>query len=210
MSDNTNSFHQKPTHSFFQVILPLIWMALGGAVVFFWNPRAPRPEKPEPQTVRGLILDQHLDGLRMARPETLPLAPILRIVDGDTAQILWKEKPLFLRYYGVNTPERGHPCYDEATNRNRALSGGAVRLAFDERQKDAHNRVLAYVFTEAGVSIDAQLVFEGLGKAWKRDGTLKEQMMDLEEAARQAQRGCLWSGPTSTEKPLHRRKKRRT
>ncbi len=193
-----------------RAILPFVWMFIGGAVVYFWNPRAPHPEKAEPVTVRTMTLDPTPEALRFARPETLPQAPILRVVDGDTAQILWKDKPLFLRYYGVNTPERDHPCYDEATQRNRALSGGSVRLAFDERQKDNYNRVLAYVFSEDGVSIDAQLVREGFGKAWKRDGALKEQMMELEDAARRDKRGCLWSDNSPDEKPAPRRKRRRS
>lgn len=185
-------------------------MVIGGAVVYFWNPRAPRPEQPEPAVVRQMTLDQTSDALRFARPETLPQAPVLRVVDGDTAEILWKNKPVFLRYYGVNTTERGTACYEEATARNRALSGGSVRLAFDERQKDNYNRVLAYVFSEDGVSIDAQLVREGFGKAWKRDGALKEQMMELEDAARREKRGCLWSENRSDSKPAPRRKRRRS
>jgi endonuclease YncB( thermonuclease family) len=193
-----------------RAILPFFWMFIGGAVVYFWNPRASRPEKPEPAVVRQMMLDQTPDALRFARPETLPQAAVLRVVDGDTAEILWKNKPVFLRYYGVNTTERGTACYEEATARNRALSGGSVRLAFDERQKDAHNRILAYVFSEEGVSIDAQLVSEGLGKAWKRDGALKDRLMDLEDAARREKRGCLWSENRSDSKPAPRRKRRRS
>lgn len=83
-------------------------------------------------------------------------------------------------------------------------------MAFDERQKDNYNRVLAYVFSEDGVSIDAQLVREGYGKAWKRDGALKEQLMELEDAARRDKRGCLWSDNKPDEKPAPRRKRRRS
>ncbi|MBK8872147.1 MAG: thermonuclease family protein [Elusimicrobia bacterium] len=193
-----------------RAVLPFFWMFIGGAIVYFWKPRSPRPEKPEPATVRNMTLDQTSEALRFAHPETLPQAPVLRVVDGDTAEILWKNKPVFLRYYGVNTTERGTACYEEATDRNRALSEGSVRLAFDERQKDAHHRILAYVFTEEGVSIDAQLVSEGLGKAWKRDGALKDRLMDLEDAARREKRGCLWSENQPDSKPAPRRKRRRS
>jgi micrococcal nuclease len=145
-------------------------------------------------------------------PETLPQAPVLRVVDGDTAEILWKNKPVFLRYYGVNTTERGTSlATNEATaNETAPFRAGRFGLAFDERQKDAHNRILAYVFSEEGVSIDAQLVSEGLGKAWKRDGALKDRLMDLEDAARREKRGCLWSENRSDSKPAPRRKRRRS
>jgi endonuclease YncB( thermonuclease family) len=113
-----------------------------------------------------------------------------------------------LRYYGVDTTERGQPCYDEATARNRALSGGVVRLVFDERERDAHGRLLAYVFTEAGLSVDAQLVAEGMGRAWKRDGGFRDRLVALEEKAKDAKIGCLWSGAPVPEKRNQRRKRR--
>ncbi|MCO5760207.1 MAG: thermonuclease family protein [Chromatiaceae bacterium] len=87
-----------------------------------------------------------------ARPETLPRVPVTGVVDGDTLEILWEGRPEFLRYYGVNTPERERPCYEEARERNRVLTGDGVRLAFDERRRDKHGRLLAYVFTIDGPS----------------------------------------------------------
>ena len=128
-------------------------------------------------------------------PETLPLAPVTGVVDGDTLEILWEGRPEFLRYYGVNTPERERPCYGEARDRNRSLTIDGVRLAFDERRRDKHGRLLAYVFTPDGRSIDAALVHEGLGKAWRRDGVWRDRLAALEDLARLEKRGCLWTRP---------------
>lgn len=193
-------------------LLPVCWMVLGGSVVYVWNPRAiKRQTPPPPVSTQHLTFLSKPDGLYCAQPDTLPKVAILRIVDGDTAQILWEDEPTFLRYYGVNTTERGEPCYAEGAERNRALSGGAVRLAFDERSRDTHGRLLAYVFTDDGRSIDAQLVAEGVGKAWKRDGRLREDLVALEDQAREAKRGCLWSGDSvenHTSSPRKRRKKK--
>lgn len=191
-------------------LLPVFWMVLGGSVVFVWNPRAIKHKTtPPPVSTQHLTFLSKPDGLYCAQPDTLPKVAILRIVDGDTAQILWEDEPTFLRYYGVNTTERGEPCYTEGTERNRALSGGAVRLAFDERSRDTHGRLLAYVFTDEGRSIDAQLVAEGVGKAWKRDGRLREALVALEDQARGSKRGCLWSGDSVENHSPSSRKRRK-
>jgi micrococcal nuclease len=157
-----------------------------------------------------VTLAERADGLFCAAPERLPKAALLQVVDGDTAEILWEDKPTFLRYYGVNTPERGHPCYETATARNRVLSGAAVRLAFEERERDRYGRLLAYVFTEDGRSVDAQLVAEGFGKAWRRDGRFRDRLAALEDGARKTRTGCLWSDEAPSSKSKSRRKPNET
>lgn len=189
---------------------PVFWILVGGTIVFFWNPRASKPTHSPSVSTHALTLLSKPEGLFCAQPEILPKVPILRIIDGDTAVVLWDDEPTHLRYYGVNTTERGEPCYQEGTERNRALSGGAVRLAFDERPRDAHGRLLAYVFTEEGLSVDAQLVAEGIGKAWKRDGLLRDRIVALEDQARTSKTGCLWSGDPVPDSPTPHRKKRKT
>lgn len=191
-------------------LVPLLWMAVGGTIVFFWNPRATKHKQTSFVSAQNLTFLPKPDGLYCARPEILPKVPILRIIDGDTAVVLWQDEPTHLRYYGVNTTERGEPCYEEGTERNRALSRGAVRLAFDERSRDTHGRLLAYVFTDAGLSVDAQLVAEGMGKAWKRDGFLRDRIVALEDQARMSKTGCLWSGDPVPGPSKSHRKKRKT
>ena len=92
----------------------------------------------------------------------------------------------------MNTPEKGRPCYEEATDRNRELAGESILLVFDHRHKDKHGRLLAYAFTPEGRSIDAQLVAEGLSRAWKRDGRFHKTLARIEDGARAAKKGCLW------------------
>ncbi|HEX5141459.1 MAG TPA: nuclease, partial [Dehalococcoidia bacterium] len=53
-------------------------------------------------------------------------------------------------------------------------------------------RLLRYVFLEDGTSVDATLVAEGFGEAWRQDGRYRDQIVDLEAGARAAHRGCLW------------------
>jgi endonuclease YncB( thermonuclease family) len=89
----------------------------------------------------------------------------------------------------VDTPERGEPCYDEATDRLRELAGDSVRVEFGPRQGDQYGRILYYVYTMEGESIDEMLVREGLAQAWTRDGQHRVALVAAQEGARRD--GCL-------------------
>ncbi len=175
-----------------RVATALFWTALGAVLALngralFRGRRDPGPSVQSVAT-RG-------DGPWSAvAAGKLTRVAVTGVVDGDTLEILWEGRPTFLRYYGVNTPERDRPCYAEARERNRALTLDGARLAFDERRFDKHGRLLAYVFTLDGRSVDAALVHEGLGKAWRRDGAWRDRLAALEDRARLERRGCLWAG----------------
>jgi hypothetical protein len=40
--------------------------------------------------------------------------------------------------------------------------------------------------------VDATLVAEGFGHAWREDGRYKDEIISLEGQAQTAGRGCLW------------------
>jgi micrococcal nuclease len=123
---------------------------------------------------------------------SLQAAEVERVIDGDTIDVtidgtLWR-----VRYFGVDTPERGDRCFREATDRNTQLIGEEVLLLPDQRDEDEFGRLLRYVFTADGTSVDATLVAEGFGYAWTRDGRYKDEIINLEDEAEAAGRGCLW------------------
>ena len=111
-----------------------------------------------------------------------------RVVDGDTLVTDVGR----VRLYGVDAPELGEPCGDEATDRLRRLAGGEIRLEDGPRIYDVFERRLAYVYTEDGRSIDAALVWGGYAVAWTSDGQHREELAGLERDARSEGRGCLW------------------
>jgi micrococcal nuclease len=103
------------------------------------------------------------------------------------------EEPV--RLFGVDTPERGDECFTEASDVVRmlvAMHAGHVRLVADARERDSFDRLLRYVYTPNGLSIDAVLIAEGYGYAWTRDGALRDALVVLEAQARNSGRGCLW------------------
>lgn len=114
--------------------------------------------------------------------------PVTRIIDGDT----FVSGDTRVRLYGMDTPETGEKCADEATERLRKLAGDTVRVERGPRATDRFGRSLAYVYTESGLSIDELLVKEGLAVAWKRDGQHMDYLMDLENETKSEGTGCLW------------------
>lgn len=122
----------------------------------------------------------------------LKQAHVEEITDGDTIVVMLDGMRVRVRYFGVDTPERGDRCFREATDRNESLIGKRVLLLPDARETDRFGRLLRYVFLENGVSVDATLVAEGFGRAWREDGRYRDQIIALELEAEAADRGCLW------------------
>ena len=112
-----------------------------------------------------------------------------RVIDGDTLDLVDGTR---VRLYGVDTPERGAPCFTEATDRLRQLAGATVRLESGSRATDSFGRRLAYAYTLEGFSIDVILISDGLAEAWTRDGQHRDTLVGLERSARSNDAGCLW------------------
>jgi len=139
-----------------------------------------------------LLSDLPAGVFKHPQPESLPAAVVMEVIDGDTIEVQFEGKRETVRYYGIDTPERQEPCYEEAKERNEELAGRHVLLVADARDRDSGGRLLRYVFTLDGYSIDAALVAEGFGHAWTYDGSYRDALMALEEQAQREGRGCLW------------------
>jgi endonuclease YncB( thermonuclease family) len=133
------------------------------------------------------------------QPESLPTAVVMEVIDGDTIEVVLDGKRETVRYYGIDTPERQEPCYEEAKKRNEELADRHVLLMADARDRDSGGRLLRYIFTLDGYSIDAALVAEGFAHAWTLDGSYRDALMALEEEAQRERRGCLWGDSTEGE-----------
>jgi endonuclease YncB( thermonuclease family) len=132
-----------------------------------------------------LVGDECSTDLCCATCETLT---VTRIIDGDT----FDSDRGRVRLYGMDTPEIGEMCYREATERLRALARSEVKVEPGPRPRDPFDRLLFYVYTSSGESIDEILVREGLARAWERDGQHREFLLGIEAGTRESGRGCLW------------------
>jgi endonuclease YncB( thermonuclease family) len=104
-----------------------------------------------------------------------PEAQVERINDGHNVDTSLGRISLF----GVDTPERGEPCYDQVNERLRELLGDVVRVEPGPRSADSLGRLLYYIYTRDGTSVDAALIAEGLGAAWRQDGQHRDYLVDL-------------------------------
>ena len=125
-------------------------------------------------------------------PGPIEEAQVVQVIDGDTLDLLIAGTKYRVRLFGVDTPERGERCYEEATERTRQLSGDVVGIESGPRAEDRYGRLLFYLYTRTGKSIDAILIQEGLATAWTRDGQYRDLLVNLEQEARRQGTGCLW------------------
>ena len=111
-----------------------------------------------------------------------------RVIDGHTLDTSLGR----IRLLGVNTPEPGERCYDQATELVRQLLGDSARLEPGPRSEDSSGRLLYYAYTQDGVSVDAALIIGGLGVAELQDGQHRDYLVGLETESRAESTGCIW------------------
>ncbi len=117
-----------------------------------------------------------------------PAMHVSGVIDGDTLDTPEGR----VRLFGIDAPERGERCYGQAASALRKLAGRTVRVEPGPRASDPGGRLLLYVFTQGGNSIDEILVEHGLARAWTRDGQHRDRLVALEQEARRNGIGCLW------------------
>jgi micrococcal nuclease len=125
-------------------------------------------------------------------PASLQQATVVRVIDGDTIDVTIDGEERRVHYYGIDAPDDGKKCFEEAKARNSELLGTSVRLEPDARDQDEHGRLLRYVFNDDGLSIEAVLISEGLANAQREDGKYRVRFITMETDAREGNVGCLW------------------
>lgn len=123
-------------------------------------------------------------------------ARLSRVVDGDTIEVLIGSTTETVRYIGVDTPERGQPGYQTATDANVALLGdGALWLAKDRSERDRYGRLLRYVYNADGVRVNQALVAQGWAQPVEYPPDTANAAELRQAAVEAAQAGLgFWSG----------------
>ena len=119
-------------------------------------------------------------------------ARLVSVTDGDTIRAVVGSTEERIRYIGVDTPERGRPCFDAATRANeRLLSRGRLRLEYDVERRDRYGRLLAYVYA-GDVFVNAELVRRGFARRYTVPPNVRhaDDFGRLEREARRDGGGC--------------------
>ncbi len=134
-------------------------------------------------------------------PEGALQAVLVKVVDGDTAEVTVGGQALTVRYVGIDTPERGEPGYKAAAAANQTLLGsGNLWLTQDKTDKDRYGRLLRFIYNDQGVFVNEQMVAQGWAQPleFKPDLTLAVEFRKLATEAAQAKRG-FWSGDSPVD-----------
>lgn len=126
---------------------------------------------------------------------------VVRIVDGDTLDVLVANRPVRVRLAQIDAPERTQAYGARA---RQALSALAFRrvVTVADAGVDGYGRQLGTVYV-AGTNINAAMVDRGMAWAYRRYLT-DRSLIRLEQQARAARRG-LWRDPAPVPPWLFRR-----
>jgi len=136
---------------------------------------------------------------------------VVRVIDGDTIEVIIDGKAYKVRYIGIDTPETvapGRPVEwmgKEAYEANKAMvEGKTVYLEKDVSETDRYGRLLRYVFLEDGTFVNAELVRLGYAQVstYPPDVKYQELFLRMQQEAREANRGLWGPTPTATDTPM--------
>lgn len=121
-----------------------------------------------------------------------------RVIDGDTFELSTGKK---VRLIGVDTPESVHPRKPvqyfgkEASDFTKSLiEGKDIKLEYDVQKTDKYGRLLAYVYLDDSIFVNAELVKQGYAQVATYPPNVKysEYFIQLQKEARDNNIG-LWS-----------------
>jgi len=121
---------------------------------------------------------------------TATIRQVVRVIDGDTIVISGNKR---VRLLGIDAPEKGERCFDEAKDKlTELVLNQKVLLKPDIRNKDQYDRLLRWVFLN-GQNINLELVKQGLVRVkFYNEEQYKNEFIVSQKIAKEQRRGCLW------------------
>lgn len=114
---------------------------------------------------------------------------VVRVLDGDTIEVLINKEPLRVRLAEIDCPEKGQPFGNAAKQYVLDLAANQF-VTVDAQSKDRYGRTIGEVFLPNGDSLNRLLVSQGFAwhyKKYSKDASISR----LEEHARLSKVG-LW------------------
>lgn len=117
---------------------------------------------------------------------------VVSVADGDTITILANGKPLKIRLYGIDAPEKSQAFGQKAQDFTASMVAGR-QISVEPRDTDRYGRTVALVFVDS-INLNEQIVKQGYGWAYSQycKASFCKDWLKLEENARDAKKG-LWA-----------------
>lgn len=133
------------------------------------------------------------------------LYKVIKIIDGDTIDVLTDDKETIrLRFNGIDTPERGQPFGNNATDFVKDMVGGKMVSIIETDEPDRYGRLIADVYHD-GKLINLELVRAGLAWHYVEYAPDDKALAAAELEAREQNAG-LWAGSHKVIAPWDWRK----
>ncbi len=114
---------------------------------------------------------------------------VIRVLDGDTIEVLQEQQPVRVRLLNIDAPEKKQPFGRWSTNQLKALlAGQSVTVSYT--QTDRYGRVLGRVVTANGTEANRQQVLKGA--AWVYDRYNTDNSLPTLQREAQTQKLGLW------------------
>ena len=121
------------------------------------------------------------------------LVEVIEVVDANTVRTSISD----IGMYGAYVLDQPADCAALAMERLSVLvggSGGFIRIESGPEDTVRSDPNHYYLYTADGLSIDEQLVREGLALVWTQDGQHLGWFVFRDADARENEAGCLWKG----------------
>ncbi|EAO8064073.1 hypothetical protein EGD12_21720 [Salmonella enterica] len=134
------------------------------------------------------------------------IGKVVRVLDGDTFELLVDQRPVRIRVTGIDAPEKDQP-FGQRSRQSLAGMVDGNPVAVLVKGKDRYGRTLGTVYAKIcapsvpcqTVHVNAEQVKAGMAWAYRFHGqAVDPAMLKLETQAR-SERVGLWSAPNAVE-----------
>ncbi len=118
------------------------------------------------------------------------LVDVIEVIDANTVRTSIGD----IQMYAAFVIDKPADCAELALERLTALAGSEIRIKSGPPDTVRNDSDHYYLFTADGLSIEEQLVREGLALLWTQDGEHLGWFLFRYAEARNNDAGCLWKG----------------
>ena len=115
---------------------------------------------------------------------------VIRVLDGDTIEVLQDKKPVRIRLANIDAPEKKQAFGSRSTSQLKTLVAGK-QVTISYSHKDRYGRIIGRVFTTNGTDASRFMVQSGAAWVYERYNA-DESLPALQREAQEQKRG-LWA-----------------